>query len=116
MENHKLSHQNEMQHANSLHKTHSSNPHLGGHDKHAGHSVEGFWKRFIISTLKTIPVLKMMQNLFWATGNNVIAMPLAAGVLYNYGLVLSPAVGAGLMSLSTIIVAINAQLLKRKIT
>ena len=59
---------------------------------------------------------KMMQNLFWATGYNVIAMPLAAGVLYNYGIVLSPAIGAGLMSLSTIIVAINAQLLKRKIS
>ncbi len=59
---------------------------------------------------------KMMQNLFWATGYNVIAMPLAAGVLYNYGFVLSPAVGAVLMSLSTIVVAINAQLLKRKIT
>jgi Cu2+-exporting ATPase len=58
---------------------------------------------------------KMMQNLWWATGYNVIAIPLAAGVLYNYGIVLSPAVGAVLMSLSTIIVAINAQLLKIKI-
>ena len=58
---------------------------------------------------------KMMQNIIWATGYNVVAIPLAAGVLYNYGIVLSPAVGAILMSLSTIIVAINAQLLKRKI-
>lgn len=58
---------------------------------------------------------KMMQNLFWATGYNVISMPLAAGVLYKYDIVLSPAVGAVLMSLSTVIVAINAQLLKRNI-
>jgi Cu2+-exporting ATPase len=58
---------------------------------------------------------KMMQNLWWATGYNVIAIPLAAGALYNYGIVLSPAVGAVLMSLSTIIVAINAQLLKKQI-
>jgi P-type Cu2+ transporter len=56
---------------------------------------------------------KMMQNLAWATGYNIIAIPLAAGVLYNYGIVLSPAVGAVLMSLSTIIVAVNAQLLKK---
>jgi Cu2+-exporting ATPase len=55
---------------------------------------------------------KMMQNLLWATGYNVIAIPLAAGILYKQGIVLSPAVGAVLMSLSTIIVAINAQLLK----
>jgi Cu2+-exporting ATPase len=54
---------------------------------------------------------KMIQNLWWATGYNVVAIPLAAGVLYNVGIVLSPAVGAVLMSLSTIIVAINARLL-----
>jgi Cu2+-exporting ATPase len=59
---------------------------------------------------------KMIQNLFWATGYNIIAIPLAAGVLYNYGIVLSPAIGAILMSLSTIIVAINAQLLKINIS
>jgi P-type Cu2+ transporter len=58
---------------------------------------------------------KMKQNLIWATGYNIVAIPLAAGVLYNYGIVLSPAAGAVLMSLSTIIVAINAQLLKTKI-
>ncbi len=58
---------------------------------------------------------KMIQNLLWATGYNTFAIPLAAGVLYNLGFVLSPAVGAVFMSLSTIIVAINAQLLKRKI-
>lgn len=55
---------------------------------------------------------KMIQNLFWATGYNVIAIPLAAGVLYNYGILISPAVGAALMSLSTVIVAINAKMLK----
>jgi P-type Cu2+ transporter len=56
---------------------------------------------------------KMMQNLVWATGYNIIAIPLAAGALYNFGIVLSPAIGAVLMSMSTIIVAINAQLLKK---
>ena len=58
---------------------------------------------------------KMIQNLIWATGYNVVAIPLAAGVLYSSGFILGPAVGAVFMSLSTIIVAINAQLLKRKI-
>jgi Cu2+-exporting ATPase len=56
---------------------------------------------------------KMVQNLFWAAGYNIIALPLAAGVLAPFGFVLSPAVGALLMSLSTVIVAINAQLLRR---
>ena len=55
---------------------------------------------------------KMIQNLAWATGYNVIAIPLAAGVLYAYGVLLSPAMGAVLMSLSTVIVAINARFLK----
>ncbi|SFM34495.1 Cu2+-exporting ATPase [Salibacterium qingdaonense] len=55
---------------------------------------------------------KMVQNLWWATGYNIFAIPLAAGVLAPIGIVLSPAVGAVLMSLSTIIVAINAKLLK----
>lgn len=54
---------------------------------------------------------KMVQNLWWATGYNIVAIPLAAGVLYNVGIVLPPAVGALLMSLSTVIVAINARLL-----
>ena len=57
---------------------------------------------------------KMIQNLIWATGYNVIALPLAAGVLYNYGILLSPAAGAVLMSASTIVVAINAKFLKIK--
>ena len=55
---------------------------------------------------------KMVQNLAWATGYNTFAIPLAAGVLYSYGILLSPAMGAVLMSLSTIIVAINARFLK----
>lgn len=57
---------------------------------------------------------KMVQNLFWATGYNALAIPLAAGVAAPVGIMLSPAVGAGIMSLSTVIVAINAQLMKRK--
>ncbi len=56
---------------------------------------------------------KMVQNLGWATGYNVIAIPLAAGVLAPWGIILSPAIGAVLMSASTVIVAINAQLLRR---
>ncbi len=57
---------------------------------------------------------KMIQNLIWATGYNVVAIPLAAGVLYNQGLLLSPASGAVLMTVSTIVVAINASMLKVK--
>jgi len=56
---------------------------------------------------------KMIQNLLWASGYNIIALPLAAGVLAWAGILLSPAVGAILMSLSTVVVAINAQLLRR---
>lgn len=56
----------------------------------------------------------MLQNLWWGAGYNVIAVPLAAGILASIGLILSPAVGAILMSLSTIIVAINAFTLKLK--
>jgi Cu2+-exporting ATPase len=56
---------------------------------------------------------KMIQNLWWAAGYNIVALPLAAGVLAPWGIVLPPAIGAVLMSLSTIIVAINAQLLRR---
>jgi Cu2+-exporting ATPase len=56
---------------------------------------------------------KMLQNLWWAAGYNIVAIPLAAGVLAPWGIVLNPAVGAVLMSASTVIVAINAQLLRR---
>jgi len=55
---------------------------------------------------------KMVQNLAWATGYNVIAIPLAAGVAYSVGIILDPAIGAALMAVSTIIVAINARFLK----
>jgi Cu2+-exporting ATPase len=56
---------------------------------------------------------KMLQNLAWATGYNVVAIPLAAGVLASLGILLAPAVGALLMSASTVVVAVNAQLLRR---
>ncbi len=57
---------------------------------------------------------KMVQNLWWASGYNIVAIPLAAGVLARAGILLSPAIGAVLMSLSTVIVAVNAQLLRRE--
>jgi P-type Cu2+ transporter len=57
---------------------------------------------------------KMLQNLWWAAGYNIFAIPLAAGVLAAWGILLTPAVGAVLMSASTVVVAINAQLLKRR--
>jgi Cu2+-exporting ATPase len=63
--------------------------------------------------LSTASYRKMIQNLAWAAGYNVVAIPLAAGVLAPIGVTLSPAVGAILMSLSTIVVALNAQLLRR---
>lgn len=68
----------------------------------------------ILSTLKLSKAShrKMVQNLGWAAGYNIIAIPLAAGVLYSVGIVITPAIGAAVMSLSTIICAINAQLLK----
>jgi Cu2+-exporting ATPase len=62
--------------------------------------------------LSKITYRKTLQNLTWATGYNLFAIPLAAGVLYQHGIVLAPAVGALVMSLSTIIVAINAKLIK----
>ena len=55
----------------------------------------------------------MIQNLFWASGYNIVALPIAAGALYIYGIMLQPAVAAVFMSLSTVIVAINATLLRR---
>lgn len=65
-----------------------------------------------VITLSKRTYAKMTQNLLWATGYNVLAIPLAAGVLYAQGIVLAPAVGAVLMSVSTIVVAFNAQLLR----
>ena len=58
---------------------------------------------------------KMIQNLWWAAGYNIVAIPLAAGVLAAWGILLQPALGAVLMSLSTVVVAINAQLLRRAV-
>ncbi|AJK85943.1 MAG TPA: cadmium-translocating P-type ATPase [Lysinibacillus sp.] len=68
----------------------------------------------ILNTLKLSKAShkKMVQNLGWAAGYNILAIPLAAGVLYSVGIVITPAIGAAVMSLSTIICAINAQLLK----
>ncbi|MGB4863346.1 MAG: HAD-IC family P-type ATPase, partial [Tepidiformaceae bacterium] len=63
--------------------------------------------------LSTASYRKMVQNLAWATGYNVVAIPLAAGVFGWAGLLMPPAVGAVLMSISTIVVAVNAQLLRR---
>jgi len=66
-----------------------------------------------IITLSKATYRKMVQNLWWAAGYNIAAIPLAAGVLAHWGIVLNPAVGAILMSFSTIVVALNAQLLRR---
>jgi Cu2+-exporting ATPase len=68
---------------------------------------------FAILALSRATYAKMVQNLLWATGYNAVAIPLAAGVGYAWGLVLTPALGAAFMSLSTVIVAINAKLLER---
>ena len=56
---------------------------------------------------------KMVQNLWWAAGYNIFAIPLAAGLLYNIGVIVSPAIGALLMSISTVIVALNSQTLRK---
>ena len=66
-----------------------------------------------IVTLSRATYRKMVQNLWWAAGYNIFAIPLAAGVLAAWGVLLTPAVGAVLMSASTVVVAVNAQLLKR---
>jgi Cu2+-exporting ATPase len=66
-----------------------------------------------IVELARVTYRKMVQNLWWATGYNAVAIPLAAGVLARAGILLSPAVGAVLMSVSTVVVAVNAQLLGR---
>jgi Cu2+-exporting ATPase len=66
-----------------------------------------------IVRLSRLSYRKMVQNLWWAAGYNIVAIPLAAGVLASRGILLSPAMGAVLMSLSTVIVAVNAQLLRR---
>jgi Cu2+-exporting ATPase len=65
-----------------------------------------------VIALSRLTYRKTLQNLFWATGYNAFAIPLAAGVLYSWGILLSPAAGAILMSLSTVIVAVNAKMMK----
>nr|WP_199177839.1 hypothetical protein [Petrotoga sp. SL27] len=106
--------------SNNNHRGHDDSRHdSNGHD-HGG-MIADFQKRFWVSLVLTIPILalsratyrKMVQNLLWATGYNAIALTLAAGVGYVWGILLSPAIGAAFMSLSTIIVAINAKLLER---
>jgi P-type Cu2+ transporter len=66
-----------------------------------------------IISLSRASYRKMVQNLWWACGYNIVAIPLAAGVLASRGILLTPAMGAVLMSLSTVVVALNAQLLRR---
>lgn len=66
-----------------------------------------------VADLSSKTYSKMVQNLWWAAGYNIFAIPLAAGILYNYGVIVSPAIGALLMSLSTVIVAINSQTLRK---
>ncbi|MBI2612381.1 cadmium-translocating P-type ATPase [Candidatus Kaiserbacteria bacterium] len=68
-----------------------------------------------IIRLSKLTYSKMLQNLFWATGYNVVALPLAAGILYAWGIILEPALAAVLMSFSTVIVAVNAVLLRRRV-
>jgi Cu2+-exporting ATPase len=63
--------------------------------------------------LSKITYSKMVQNLWWAAGYNIVAIPLAGGILYHYGIIIQPAVGALLMSISTVIVALNSQTLRK---
>ncbi|MBK3332124.1 cadmium-translocating P-type ATPase [Persephonella atlantica] len=67
-----------------------------------------------IIKISKITYSKMVQNLWWAAGYNIFAIPLAAGVLYSYGIVIQPALGALLMSISTVIVALNSQTLRKE--
>jgi Cu2+-exporting ATPase len=66
-----------------------------------------------ILRLSSASYRKQLQNIWWGAGYNIVMIPLAAGVLAPWGFVMPPALGAALMSLSTIIVAVNAQLLRR---
>jgi len=66
-----------------------------------------------VTELSAATYRKMIQNLWWAAGYNIVAIPLAAGVLYGVGFLLPPAAGAAVMSVSTVVVAVNAKLLER---
>jgi cation transport ATPase len=91
-------------HAGLAHAMHGGHAHHAENVKIAAASAQGAHRT---------SYRKMVQNLWWAAGYNVVAIPLAAGVLAPWGVLLSPATGAVLMTISTIIVAINAQLLRR---
>ncbi len=67
-----------------------------------------------VIALSKVTYHKMVQNLVWACGYNIITIPLAAGVFYKWGIILPPAIGALIMSVSTIVVAINSQFIKLK--
>ena len=66
----------------------------------------------IVADISKKTYSKMVQNLWWAAGYNIFAIPLAAGILVNYGIIIDPAVGAILMSMSTVLVSINSQTLR----
>lgn len=86
----------------------------GDHGSHHAHMVEEFKRRFWVSLALTIPILLLSPLIQEALGLvDALAIPLAAGALYWAGILLSPAVGAVLMSLSTVVVAVNARLLGR---
>ena|SRR5450432_2467506 len=99
--------QEDMKHTDQHQKDHSMGGKVSmampGHDHHTM-TIAGFKKRDF----------KMIQNLIWSTGYNIVVLPFAAGVLYHWGILLSPAAGAALMAVSTIVVAINASMLKVK--
>jgi Cu2+-exporting ATPase len=131
-----------MNHDHSHHHDHGSHPpppHAGGHHaptatppSHVGIAIgagtdvaiESADIVLVRSDPRDVPAIvslaratyrKIVQNLWWATGYNAVALPLAAGVLYRAtGVLLSPALGAVFMSVSTVIVAVNAQLLGRR--
>lgn len=101
---HTVKSQHDMQADHSAHGMDKTDEHAE-HVDHTGHED--------LFRLSRASYSKMIQNLVWASGYNVVALPLAAGVLAGAGILLSLAIGALLMSLSTVIVAINAQLLRR---
>ncbi len=106
---------------NHEHGKHDHSEGGSDHQSHHAHMVADFRRRFWISLglrgkvffweLARGTHMKMVQNLWWATGYNALAIPLAAGVLFPIGFLLPPAAGALVMSLSTVIVAINAKML-----
>jgi Cu2+-exporting ATPase len=111
-----------MPHSPADHAEHHGREGHQGHDHHAGHSVAMFRDKFWGSVALTVPTLiwsPMIQRWLhfqaptFPGSYNIAAIPLAAGVFAHWGIVLNPAVGAILMSFSTVVVALNAQLLRR---